>query len=96
MRVWQLMRVHGIHFDQGEPWTLQQLQELGGLFEFKDIWDRLPFPKGRVERWILNRAHWPGVFHPFPVGPNRSTTYIDLRLFMQSVATRLQGTEKGA
>ena len=79
------MRVKGIHFDQGgDTWPLEKLQELGGLFEFRDIWERLPFPKKRVQGWIKNRQQWPGIFHRFPTGKARSTTYIDLEAFLDS------------
>lgn len=82
----QMMRVKGIHFDRKgeEPSTLDQLLELGGLFEFRDIWDRLPQPKKRVERWIMNKT-WPNVFLRLPTGPNRSTTYINLDAFLKQV-----------
>jgi hypothetical protein len=82
----QMMRVKGVHFDRkGEvPYTLDQLLELGGLFEFRDIWDRLPQPKKRVERWIMNKT-WPNVFLRLPTGPNRSTTYVNLEAFLKQV-----------
>lgn len=79
------MRVKGVHFDlNGEKWTLEQLTALGGLFEFRDVWDRLTQPKKRVERWIQT-VTWPGIFYRVPTSATRSTCYIDITKFQKQV-----------
>lgn len=86
----EMLRVKGVHFDQeGKKSSLEDLLALDGLFEFKDIHDRLPQPKRRVERWILDGNSFVNVFYRLPISEQQNTTYIDLKEFLRQLRDRM-------
>lgn len=88
----EMLRVKGVHFDKGgKKSSLVELMELDGLFEFKDIHDRLPQPKRRIERWIVDGNSFVNVFYRLPISPEQNTTYIDLKEFMRQLRDRMEG-----
>lgn len=77
----ETLLVKGKHFDRnGERWGLPQLLELEGLFQFKDIKDRLPIPERQV-RYLFDRASFVDVFFLFKVSDNYSRLLMDLNAF---------------
>lgn len=78
------VRKKGTDFDQEVPDTLDQLIRLGGIFQLKDIIDRLPFNAFTVKNWVYQESsRFRPCFHLVPVGTVRSMKLIDLTLFNQ-------------
>jgi hypothetical protein len=92
----EMLRVKGVHFDKGEEKdSLEDLLTLGGLFEFKDVWDRIPQPKRRVERWMLQGGSFIDVFFRMQISPEQATTYIDLPAFIEQLKGRFDQVPQG-
>ena len=92
----EMLRVKGVHFDKGKGKdSLEDLLALGGLFEFKDVWDRIPQPKRRVERWILQGDSFNEVFFRLQITPQQATTYIDLPAFIEQLKARFDRAPEG-
>lgn len=85
-----MCRVKGVHFDVGgTKSTYQELVALGGLFEHKDIKDRLNQPDSRMRNWMED-CSWVNVFYHLDLsGKGYTTTYIHLDEFNKHILARL-------
>lgn len=77
------VRKKGTDYDTGKrPDSLDQLIRLGGLFQLKDIIERLPFNANTVKNWVYQEnSRFRPCFHLIPVGSVRSLKLIDLTRF---------------
>ena len=88
----ELLKVRGRDFDvSGTITPFNQLAEEPGIFEFKDVKDRLPFAEKRLRHWMQN-ASFTGVFYFLNPGGkaegSRRVAFIDLRRFADFVRAR--------
>lgn len=88
----ELLKVRGRDFDaNGTITPFKQLAEAPGIFEFKDVKDRLPFAEKRLRHWMQN-ASFTGVFYFLNPGGkaegSRRVAFIDLRRFADFVRAR--------
>jgi len=85
-----MCRVKGVHFDMGgSKSSYQELVEIGGLFEHKDIKDRLNQPDSRMRSWMEDGS-WVNVFYHLDLsGKGYTTTYIHLDEFNKHILARL-------
>jgi len=92
------VRKKGTDFDKGaKPDTLDQLIKLGGIFQLKDIIDRLPFNQYTVKNWVYQEtSRFRPCFHLVPVGAVRSMKLIDLTLFNRILQETLNEDEPAA
>ena len=89
-RCLELLKVRGRDFDERNDHTLQAAGGSTGIFEFKDVKDRLPFAEKRLRHWMKN-ASFTGVFYllnPGKAEGSRRVAFIDLRRFADFVRAR--------
>lgn len=92
------VRKKGTDFDRdGDVDSLDQLIKLGGIFQLKDIIDRLPFNQYTVKNWAYQESsRFRPCFHLVPVGSVRSMKLIDLALFNKILQETLTEDEPTA
>ncbi len=82
--------VKGRDFDRDNRETpKKELFSMEGLFELKDVKERIPFDAKRLKYWYThtNSAFY-SCFVKLPVGAKRSLVYLDLRAVLTMVEER--------
>lgn len=82
--------VKGRDFDRDNRETpKKELFSMEGLFELKDVKERIPFDAKRLKYWYThtNSAFY-SCFVKLPVGAKRSLVYVDLRAVLTMVEER--------
>jgi len=82
--------VKGRDFDRDNRETpKKELFNMEGLFELKDVKERIPFDAKRLKYWYThtNSAFY-SCFVKLPVGAKRSLVYVDLRAVLTMVEER--------
>jgi len=93
------VRKKGTDFDKGGEDSLDRLIQIGGIYQLKDIIDRLPFNKCTIKNWVYQEeGRFRECFHLVPVGAVRSMKLIDLTAFnrvLQETLDEGSDTRKG-
>ncbi len=82
--------VKGRDFDKnGKDSTKKELFNMEGLFELKDVKERIPFDAKRIKYWYTHpNSTFYSCFVKLPVGEKRSLVYVDLKALLAKVEER--------
>lgn len=95
------IRVRGIHFDLkgDEPWTMEQLLNLGGFFQYRDVKHRLGQPESRLRRFLSESTFPAGVLWQMRLSEkegSRTNLYLNLPEFVKILQARFSAVTNAA
>jgi len=93
--VMEILRKLGLHFDVGKSKsTLKELLELDGLFQLKDIQDRIPIPDRRLKTLIYDKGEYGSCFFSLYKGSNnRGSVHVDLKRLCHLLHLEFESSE---